>query len=110
LVTVQWGDVIEALAEFGPGVPEEPERWERYRDPTRMRVSLSAQLASFGTCRAATTDARPPPKLAAAPLRGRGMTSIWLRASRTKLLDAWLALPPELRERFNELLDAERGR
>jgi len=40
---------------------------------------------------------------------GFGLGTIWLKASRTKLLDAWLALPPEVPERFNELLDEERG-
>jgi len=68
-VTVQWGDVTEALAEFGPGVPKEPERFESYRELTKMRSSLNAQLASLGTKlrltlssrndrRSATTEAR----------------------------------------------------
>ena len=40
---------------------------------------------------------------------GIGRGTVWLRASRPKLIDAWLALPPEVRERLNELLDEERG-
>ena len=69
-----------------------------------------ATLVRLATCLRATPQARDRRIKGSTTLgAGFGLGTIWLRASRPKLLDAWLALPQEVPERFNELLDEERG-
>src|SRR5215471_5612651 len=46
-VVVQLNDVHQALAVFGPGIPEDRPGWERYRALTRLRGQLATQLASL---------------------------------------------------------------
>ena len=48
-VKVQLQTVSEALAAFGARVPEDKQGWQRYRELTRMRGMLAAQLASLST-------------------------------------------------------------
>ena len=48
-VKVQLQTVSTALAAFGGQVPEDKERWDRYKELTRMRGMLSGQLASLST-------------------------------------------------------------
>jgi phage terminase small subunit len=48
-VKIQLETINEALAEFGARVPEDKQGWQRYRELTRMRGMLAAQLASLST-------------------------------------------------------------
>jgi len=57
-VKVQLEDVSAALAEFGPGLPEQGERWRRFQELTRLRGQLAHQLTSLGRALRLTPQAR----------------------------------------------------
>src|SRR5262249_59389933 len=46
-VKVQLDNVSAALAEFGPGLPEQGERWRGFQELKRMRGQLSSRLKSL---------------------------------------------------------------
>jgi phage terminase small subunit len=70
-VRVQLDNVSAALAEFGPGLPEQGERWRRFQELTRMRGQLSSQLTSLGRALRLTPQARYDRHWAGAEARRR---------------------------------------
>jgi hypothetical protein len=45
-VTVQLAAVNRELAKYGPGLPSTAKRWKQYKELTRMRGTLTNQIAS----------------------------------------------------------------
>ena len=70
-VKVQLEDVSAALAEFGPGLPEQGERWRRFQELTRLRGQLAHQLTSLGRALRLTPQARYDRHWAGAEARRR---------------------------------------
>ena len=63
-VVVQLNDISEAFAALGPGVPSDPVGWKRYRELTKMRSLVGAQLASVATKLRLTNQSRSHPERA----------------------------------------------
>jgi hypothetical protein len=49
MIKTQLDDVHQALAAFGPSIPEDRQGWGRYKEISKLRNQLSGQLASLAT-------------------------------------------------------------